>query len=70
MKSRPLHPLLALLCNIALLYVLYLACRVVYILEFWDIFSTNWSQINPWQLLWVVFASTLPPSATPTSLIC
>lgn len=52
MKSRPLHPLLALLCNIALLYVLYLACRVVYILEFWDIFSTNWNQINPWQLLW------------------
>ena len=52
MKSRPLHPLLALLCNIALLYVLYFACRVVYIFEFWDILSSNWNQIDTWQLLW------------------
>ena len=52
MKSRPLHPLLALLCNIALLYVLYFACRVVYIFEFWDILSSNWNQIDKWQLLW------------------
>ena len=52
MKSRTLHPLLALLCNIALLYILYMVCRVVYILEFWDICSTSWHQLDLWQLLW------------------
>ena len=52
MKSHPLHPLLALLCNMALLYVLYFACRVVYTLEFWDIYSPSWHQLNLWQLLW------------------
>ena len=52
MKLRPLHPLLALLCNIALLYLLYFVCRVVYVAEFWDIYSTSWNQLNPWQLLW------------------
>ena len=52
MKLRSLHPLLALLCNIALLYVLYMMCRMVYILEFWDTYSASWHQLNLWQLLW------------------
>ena len=52
MKLRSYYPLLAVLCNLALLYLLYFICRVVYILEFWDIYSAGWHQLNLWQLLW------------------
>ena len=52
MKSRPLHPLLAVLCNLALLYLLYFICRVVYVAEFWDTYSAGWHQLNLRQLLW------------------
>ena len=46
MKLRPLSPPLALLCNLALAYLLYFLCRVVYILEFWDIYATGWGQLS------------------------
>ena len=49
---KPLHPLLAVLCNLVLLYLLYFVCRVVYVAECWDIYATSWQQLNPWQLLW------------------
>lgn len=52
MKLRPLHPLLAVFCNLVLLYLLYFICRVIYVAEFWDIYSAGWQQLNCWQLLW------------------
>ena len=51
MKLRPLTPPLALLCNLVLAYLLYFVCRVVYILEFWDIYSAGWSQLSVASLL-------------------
>ena len=51
MKLRPLTPPLALLCNLVLAYLLYFVCRVVYILEFWDIYSTGWGQLSVASLL-------------------
>ena len=51
MKPHSLIPPLALLCNFALLYLLYFLCRVVYILEFWDIYATGWSQLSIGSLL-------------------
>ena len=51
MKPRPFSPPLALLCNLALAYLLYFLCRVVYVLEFWDIYSTGWSQLSIASLL-------------------
>ena len=46
MKLRPLTPPLALLWNFALLYLLYFLCRVVYVLEFWDLYAAGWSQLS------------------------
>ena len=51
MKLRPLTPPLALLCNLVLAYLLYFVCRVVYILEFWDIYSAGWGQLSVASLL-------------------
>ena len=51
MKPRPLLPPLALICNLVLAYVLYFLCRVVYILEFWDLYATGWSQLSIASLL-------------------
>ena len=51
MKPHPFISPLALLCNFALLYLLYFLCRVVYILEFWDIYSAGWSQLSIGSLL-------------------
>ena len=51
MKLRPLTPPLAFLCNLALAYLLYFLCRVVYILEFWDIYSAGWGQLSVASLL-------------------
>ena len=51
MKPRPIVPPLALLCNLALVYVLYFLCRVVYLVEFWDIYTTGWSQLSVASLL-------------------
>ena len=52
MKLRPLHPLLAVFCNLVLLYLLYFLCRVVYVAEFWDIYTAGWSGLSIWRLLW------------------
>ena len=51
MKPRPFIPPLALLCNLALAYVLYFLCRVVYIIEFWDLYAAGWSQLSIASLL-------------------
>ena len=51
MKLRPLTPPLALLCNLALVYLLYFVCRAVYILEFWDIYAPDWGQLSIASLL-------------------
>ncbi|MBQ6069921.1 MAG: sulfatase-like hydrolase/transferase [Bacteroidales bacterium] len=51
MKLRPLSPPLALLCNLGLAYLLYFLCRVVYILEFWDIYAAGWHQLSVTSLL-------------------
>ena len=51
MKLRPLAPPLALLCNLALAYLLYFLCRIVYILEFWDLYAAGWGQLSLANLL-------------------
>ena len=38
--------LLRLLNNLLLVYLLYMLCRVVYVMEFWDLYSSGWSQLS------------------------
>ena len=38
--------LLRLLNNLLLVYLLYMLCRVVYVMEFWDLYSAGWSQLS------------------------
>ena len=47
------HPvsLLRLLNNLLLVYLLYMLCRVVYVLEFWDLYAAGWSQLSLSNLL-------------------
>ena len=47
--SAPLP--LALLCNFALLYLLYMLCRVVYVWEFWDLYADDWPHLSKALLL-------------------
>ena len=51
MRTRPLPPPLALVLNLALVYLLYMLCRVVYIMEFWDLYAAGWQQLSVTQLL-------------------
>lgn len=51
MSFRTIHPLLSLLANIAFVYVLYMICRVVYVLEFWDIYGSTFSDLSLSNLL-------------------
>ncbi|MCQ2274925.1 MAG: sulfatase-like hydrolase/transferase [Bacteroidales bacterium] len=44
-------PILSLLFNIALLYLLYMLCRIVYVLEFWDVYGATFSRLSVGQLL-------------------
>ena len=44
------RPVTALLCNIALAYILYMISRVAYIAEFWDIYGTSLPQLS-WSAL-------------------
>ena len=50
--THNLPPLIALLWNMAVLYLLYILCRVVYVWEFWDLYADSWSRLDLWQLLW------------------
>ena len=47
------HPvsLLRLLNNLLLVYLLYMLCRVVYICEFWDLYSEGWQRLSIGSLL-------------------
>ena len=51
MKNRPLPTPLAFVLNLALVYLLYMLCRVVYVLEFWDLYSAGWNQLSLSNLL-------------------
>ena len=33
-------------CNVLIAYVVYMLCRVAYVLENWDIFSVGWERLN------------------------
>ncbi len=47
------HPvsLLRLLNNLLLVYLLYMLCRVVYVCEFWDLYSEGWQRLSIGSLL-------------------
>ena len=47
----PHTPLLAFLWNFALVYLLYMLCRMVYVFEFWDMYAEGWGQLSLRQLL-------------------
>ena len=46
-----LKPILHFLSNILLVYLLYMVCRVIYILEFWDLYASSWDQLSLSRLL-------------------
>lgn len=50
-KVGNMSSVLAALCNIAMLYVVYFLLRVVYVWENWDIYGSGWSELNKWSLL-------------------
>lgn len=39
-------PLIASLCNLALSYVIYMLCRIVYVWENWSLFATGWESLS------------------------
>ena len=41
----------ATLCNLALAYIIYMLCRVVYVWENWTLFSSGWSELSISELL-------------------
>ena len=43
--------LLSLLANLLLVYLLYMLCRVVYVLEFWDTYADGWGQLSVGSLI-------------------
>lgn len=43
--------LFAFLWNLALVYLLYFVCRIVYVAEFWDLYAEGWSQLSTGSLL-------------------
>lgn len=51
-KHNTQYPILSFLWNLGLLYMLYFLCRVVYVLEFWDMYSDGWASLSVGQLLW------------------
>ena len=50
-SSRFPVSLLRLLSNILLVYLLYALCRVVYVMEFWDIYAAGWHLLDFGSLL-------------------
>lgn len=50
-KGVPIVRALAgLVAYLLLVYVLYFICRVVYIAEFWDVYSNGWKVLDKWQV--------------------
>ena len=50
-KASSFSPALAALCNLALAYVVYMLCRVVYVWENWDLFAPGWEALPKGDLL-------------------
>ncbi|MBP5547323.1 MAG: sulfatase-like hydrolase/transferase [Bacteroidales bacterium] len=50
-KQTPFSPLIATICNIALAYIVYMACRIAYVWENWTLFSSGWESLCFWSLL-------------------
>ncbi len=44
--SSFIHHLLSFISNIVLVYLLYMVCRVVYVLEFWDLYAAGWDALS------------------------
>ena len=44
--SSFIHHLLSFISNIVLVYLLYMVCRVVYVMEFWDLYSAGWDALS------------------------
>ena len=44
--SSFIHHLLSFISNILLVYLLYMVCRVVYVMEFWDLYSAGWDALS------------------------
>lgn len=50
-KSSPYSNILATLCNVALAYVAYMLCRVIYVWENWGLFAPGWESLSFGKLL-------------------
>lgn len=50
-KASPFSNVIAVLLNLALVYVLYMVTRVAFVLENWHLFSVDWSQLSMGELL-------------------
>lgn len=50
-KAFPFSNVLAVLYNLILLYVLYMVTRVAFVLENWNIYSLDWSQLSMGEVL-------------------
>lgn len=50
-KAFPFSNVLAVLANLAIVYVLYMITRVAFVLENWNIFSADWDQLSMGELL-------------------
>lgn len=51
LKASPFANVLAVLANLALAYVVYMATRVVFVLENWNLFSQGWVNLSLGELL-------------------
>lgn len=50
-KSSPYSNLIATLCNVALAYIVYMLCRILYVCENWKLFSSGWDSLDMGLLL-------------------
>ena len=50
-KPSPYSNLIATLCNLLLVYVVYMVCRIAYVWENWDLFHEGWHALSMSELL-------------------
>ena len=50
-KAFPFGNVLAVLANLAIVYVLYMVTRVAFVLENWNLYSAGWDQLSMGELL-------------------
>ncbi|MBQ9587543.1 MAG: sulfatase-like hydrolase/transferase [Bacteroidales bacterium] len=50
-KQSPYSTIIATLCNLALAYVVFMLCRIVYVWENWSLFAPGWDALNMGDLL-------------------